>query len=47
MAISVGNTHLQTKKIAKIDFDKIQKIQNSISTNLVLHGGSGIPNQTR
>ena len=47
MAISVGNTHLQTKKIAKIDFDKIQKIQNSISTPLVLHGGSGIPNQTR
>ena len=26
---------------------KIQEIQNSISTPLVLHGGSGIPNQTR
>ena len=37
MAISVGNTHLQTKKqiFAKIDFDKIQKIQNSISTPIV------------
>ena len=47
MAISVGNTHLQTNKIAKIDFDKIKAIQNSISTPLVLHGGSGIPNSIR
>ena len=47
MAISVGNTHLQTNKIAKIDVQKIRKIQSSVSTPLVLHGGSGIPNRTR
>ena len=47
MAISVGNTHLQTDKIAKIDLDKIKKIQNFTSTPLVLHGGSGIPNLLR
>ena len=47
MAISVGNTHLQTNKIAKIDFDKIKTIQKSISTPLVLHGGSGIPDGIR
>ena len=47
MAISVGNTHLQTNKIAKIDLEKIKRIQNSTSIPLVLHGGSGIPNQIR
>ena len=47
MAVSVGNTHLQTDKIAKIDLEKIKEIQNSISTPLVLHGGSGIPNLIR
>ena len=47
MAVSVGNTHLQTNKIAKIDLDKVKDIQNSISTPLVLHGGSGIPNSIR
>ena len=47
MAISVGNTHLQTNKIAKIDLDKVKEIQKSISTPLVLHGGSGIPNPIR
>ena len=47
MAISVGNTHLQTNKIAKIDIGKIKQIQKSISTPLVLHGGSGISNHIR
>jgi fructose-bisphosphate aldolase class II len=47
MAVSVGNTHLQTDKIAKIDIEKVKEIQNSISTPLVLHGGSGIPNLIR
>ena len=47
MAISVGNTHLQTNKIAKIDLEIIKKIQMSTSTPLVLHGGSGIPNRIR
>ena len=47
MAISVGNTHLQTNKTATIDIDKIKTIQNSISVPLVLHGGSGIPNRIR
>ena len=42
MAISVGNTHLQTSKIAKIDFQKILEIQNITNLPLVLHGSSGI-----
>ena len=47
MAISVGNTHLQTNKIAKINIKIIKQIQKSTSIPLVLHGGSGIPNRIR
>ena len=42
MAISVGNTHLQTSKIAKINFQKILDIQKITRLPLVLHGSSGI-----
>jgi len=42
MAISVGNTHLQTRKIANINYQKILEIQNITNLPLVLHGSSGI-----
>ena len=47
MAISVGNTHLQTIKIAKIDINIIKNIQNVTKIPLVLHGSSGISYQMR
>ena len=47
MAISVGNTHLQTSKIAKIDINKIKDIQSVTKIPLVLHGSSGISYQMR
>ena len=47
MAISVGNTHLQTSKIAKIDVNKILDIQKITKIPLVLHGSSGISYQMR
>ena len=47
MAISVGNTHLQTRKNAKIDINKIHKIQKVTKIPLVLHGSSGISNLIR
>ena len=47
MAVSVGNTHLQTKKIAKIDIKKILEIQKFTKIPLVLHGSSGIPYSLR
>lgn len=48
MAISVGNTHLQTSKIANIDLNKIKDIQNVASKiPLVLHGSSGITYKMR
>jgi len=47
MAISAGNTHLQTSKKAIINEKIIYEIQASINIPLVLHGGSGIPNLVR
>ena len=47
MAISAGNTHLQTSKKANIDFRKIKLIQNNVKIPLVLHGSSGIPLRQR
>jgi len=47
IAISVGNTHLQINKIAKIDIKKIIDIQKVIKIPLVLHGSSGIKNAMR
>ena len=47
MAISVGNTHLQTSKQASIDFNKINLIEAKTKIPLVLHGSSGIPVEQR
>lgn len=47
MAISVGNTHLQTSKLAKINISKIMDIQSVTNIPLVLHGSSGISYKMR
>jgi fructose-bisphosphate aldolase, class II len=47
LAISVGNLHLQTEKHAVIDLDTLQNIAAVTTVPLVLHGGSGIPPDTR
>ncbi len=47
MAISVGNTHLQTSKIAKIDYNKILQIEKKTKIPLVIHGSSGIEYKLR
>lgn len=47
LAVSVGNVHLQTEKTAGIDFDAVRAIEAVTSLPLVLHGGSGIPVETR
>ena len=39
--------HLQAKKNAKIDINKIKKIESVTNIPLVLHGGSGIPSNIR
>ncbi|MEX0345986.1 MAG: class II fructose-bisphosphate aldolase [Rhizobiaceae bacterium] len=47
LAISVGNVHLKTEKTAGIDFDAVRLIEAVTALPLVLHGGSGIPVETR
>ena len=43
LAIAVGTAHGAYKLPPKLDFDRISEIAETISTPLVLHGGSGIP----
>lgn len=47
MAISVGNVHLKTDKNSGIDFDALRAVEAVTRLPLVLHGGSGIPVETR
>jgi fructose-bisphosphate aldolase class II len=45
LAISVGNAHGFYRKKANLDFDRIREIKKRVGIPLVLHGGSGIPDQ--
>jgi fructose-bisphosphate aldolase class II len=47
MAISVGNVHLKTDKTTGIDFEALRAVEAVTRLPLVLHGGSGIPVETR
>ena len=47
LAISVGNVHLKTDKTAEINFAALRAIEEVTKLPLVLHGGSGIPEETR
>jgi ketose-bisphosphate aldolases len=42
LAIAVGTAHGAYKLPPKLDFERIAEIANTISTPLVLHGGSGL-----
>jgi fructose-bisphosphate aldolase, class II len=47
LAISIGNLHLQTEKLAEIDWTVLCAIEACTTVPLVLHGGSGIPSAVR
>lgn len=47
MAISIGNVHLKTEKTTGINFELLAQIEAVTNLPLVLHGGSGIPTETR
>ncbi len=47
LAISVGNVHLNTEKTNGIDMGALRAIESVTRLPLVLHGGSGIPNDMR
>jgi len=45
LAISIGNAHGLYKGTPKLDFDRLVAIRERVNIPLVLHGGSGIPDE--
>ena len=45
LAVLVGNAHGHYKKEPKLDIERIRTIRESCGVPLVLHGGSGIPDE--
>ena len=45
LAISIGNAHGEYKSIPKLDIKRLKEIHNITDIPLVLHGGSGIPDE--
>ena len=43
LAIAIGTAHGFYKKTPKLDLDRLQAIDAAVETPLVLHGGSGVP----
>jgi ketose-bisphosphate aldolase len=43
LAIAVGNAHGSYAKLPSLDFSRIETISEKLKTPLVLHGGSGTP----
>lgn len=45
LAVAVGTAHGLYKKDPKIDYKRLQAIQNNVDIPLVLHGASGVPDK--
>lgn len=45
LAIAIGTSHGFYKKEPKLDFNRLKEIANATSVALVLHGGSGVPDE--
>ena len=43
MAVAIGTAHGFYKKTPKLDLQRLQEINAAVDTPLVLHGGSGVP----
>lgn len=43
LAISIGNAHGEYRTIPKLDMERLEQIRIAVNVPLVLHGGSGIP----
>ena len=43
LAVLVGNAHGHYKKTPKLDIDRIRQVRQACGVPLVLHGGTGIP----
>lgn len=45
LAVAIGTAHGAYKQKPKLDIDRLAEIANTVSTPLVLHGGSGLSDQ--
>jgi ketose-bisphosphate aldolase len=45
LAVSIGNAHGQYTKLPRFDFDRLAAIRAAVPVPLVLHGGSGTPDE--
>jgi len=45
LAVMVGTAHGRYKKAPKLDIERIKTIKDAVKIPLVLHGGSGIPDE--
>ncbi|RNC28902.1 MAG: Fructose-bisphosphate aldolase [Candidatus Dichloromethanomonas elyunquensis] len=43
LAVAIGTAHGQYKGIPKLDFERLKEIVQRVSTPIVLHGSSGVP----
>jgi tagatose 1,6-diphosphate aldolase GatY/KbaY len=46
LAVAIGTAHGMYKGEPKLDFERIEKIQSMINVPLVLHGASGVPDES-
>lgn len=46
LAVSIGSAHGLYKGEPRIDLDRLEEIRGRVSVPLVLHGGTGIPEET-
>ena len=46
LAVAVGSSHAMTERTAAIDLDLIARLVRAVQVPLVLHGSSGVPDET-
>lgn len=46
LAVAVGSSHAMTERTARLDLDRIAELREALDVPLVLHGSSGVPDET-
>ncbi|EHR60917.1 class II fructose-bisphosphate aldolase [Saccharomonospora cyanea] len=46
LAVAVGSSHAMTERTASLDLDRITELREALDVPLVLHGSSGVPDET-
>lgn len=46
LAVAVGSSHAMTSRTAELDLDLIARLRDAVAVPLVLHGSSGVPDES-